>query len=94
MAAFSNRSELVTLVAPGEGVYGGLDDQNFGTSSGTSMAAPFVSATVAILLSADPGLDPLLVRNALQQSGVPIQDGAWTGKVLDMAAAAALIVSP
>jgi len=94
LAGFSNRSELVDLAAPGEGIYGGLDDQSFGTSSGTSMAAPFVSATVAILLSVDPGLDPLLVRNALRQSGVPIQDGGWTGTVLDMAASTALIVGP
>jgi subtilisin family serine protease len=94
LADFTNRSESVDVVAPGENVYGGLDQQEFGTSSGSSMAAPFASATAAILLSADPGLDPLLVRNALRQSGVPIQDGGWTGQVLDMAAAAALVVSP
>lgn len=94
LADFSNRTEHITLAAPGEGVYGGLDDQAFGTSSGTSMAAPFVSATVALLLSADPGLDPLLIRNALQQAGVPIQDGPWAGMVLDMAATTALVVGP
>jgi len=94
LADFSNRTEHITLAAPGEGVYGGLDDQTFGTSSGTSMAAPFVSATVALLLSADPGLDPVLIRNALQQTGVPIQDGPWAGMVLDMAATTALVVGP
>ena len=58
------------------------------------MAAPFVSATAALLLSADPGLDPVLLRNALLQSGVPIQDGDWTGRALDMAAGAGLVVGP
>ena len=35
-----------------------------------------VVLAVGELLAADPGLDPLLVRNALLQSGVPIIDGA------------------
>jgi subtilisin len=94
LAGFSNRSDLVDLAAPGEEIYGGLDDQSFGTSSGTSMAAPFVSATVAILLSLDPTMDPVLLRNALLQAGVPIQDGGWTGTVLDMAATTGLISGP
>ena len=70
-------------------------DTGMGRSGvGLADAAPFVSATVALLLSADPGLDPVLIRNALQQVGVPIQDGPWAGMVLDMAATTALVVGP
>jgi hypothetical protein len=94
LAPFANRSHLVRLAAPGESVYGALDEQSFGTWSGSSMAAPFVAGTAALLLSADPGLDPLLVRNALEQSGVPVSDGDWTGTMLDAYAALALVQAP
>ncbi len=55
------------------------------------MAAPFVSGTVALLLSADPGLDPLLVRNAIEQAGVVLEDAGWTGRMLDALAAVSLV---
>jgi len=42
----------------------------------------------------DPGLDPLLVRNALEQSGVPVTDGDWTGTMLDAYTALALVRGP
>ncbi len=91
LAAFSNRSHLVGFAAPGEEVFGALDELAFGTWSGTSMAAPFVAGTAALLLSADPGLDPVLVRNAIEQGGVVLEDAGWTGRVLDALAAVSLV---
>jgi hypothetical protein len=93
LAAFTNRSNLVSLAAPGETIFGGLDEQEFGTWSGTSMAAPFVSGAVALLLESDPGLDPVLIQNALEQSGAVVQDGDWTGTILDVLAAVTLVWS-
>ena len=91
LASFSNRSPLVTLAAPGDEVYGALDEQGYGSSSGTSMATPFVAATAALLRSRDRGLDPTLLRSVILQSGASITDGSWTGIALDMAAAVATV---
>ena len=42
--------------------------------SGTSMAAPVVSGTVAVMLQANPGLTPPLVKAMLQYSAEPLAD--------------------
>jgi len=94
LAAFANRSDLVALAAPGELVYGAVDGQRWGTWSGTSMATPFVAGTAALLLDLDPGLDPILLRQALLQSGRVLVDGPWSGFTLDAGAATGLLDPP
>ena len=42
--------------------------------SGTSMAAPVVSATVALMLQANPALSPAAVKSVLQASAEPHKD--------------------
>ena len=84
LADFANRSEIVVMAPPGKGIYGALDLQQFGTSSRTSMATPFVAATVALLRSVDPTLDPILIRQAVEQTGIQIGDGLWAGIRLDI----------
>lgn len=56
-ASFSNYGTNLDLVAPGVDIYS-LDLNNgYRTESGTSFAAPQVSAVIALLLSVDPYLD-------------------------------------
>lgn len=43
----------------------------FNTSVGTSFAAPLVSATVALMLSANPGLSPANIRSMLKRTARP-----------------------
>lgn len=91
LASFANRSDLVVMAAPAEQIHGALDGQRWGSWSGTSLAAPFVSGSVALMLSADPELDPVLVMDALEQGGVPLSDGGWEGRLLDVEATLDLI---
>jgi minor extracellular protease Epr len=52
-AAFSNRGEAVDAIAPGVAILSHVDGTRRGVMDGTSMSAPFVTGTLAALLSAD-----------------------------------------
>jgi len=56
LAGFSNYGSWVQLAAPGDGITSSLPGGGFGTWSGTSMAAPFASATAALVWSVRPEL--------------------------------------
>lgn len=56
LASFSTRGSWVDLMAPGEYITSSVPNDTYGTWSGTSMAAPLVAGTAALVRSANPGL--------------------------------------
>jgi subtilisin family serine protease len=91
LAAFSNRGAGDLVAAPGRDVYGALDGGAFGTSTGTSMATPFVAGGAAMIRSLDPELSPELVRRLLATSGFPLVNDLGPTMGLDLGHALAIL---
>lgn len=65
VASFSGRGKALDLVAPGVNLYSAWVT-GYKTASGTSMATPVVSGTVALVKAAHPTYTPAQVQNALR----------------------------
>jgi hypothetical protein len=72
MGSFSNlagsNAAMRYVVAPGVDVYSTVPGGRYDTFDGTSMAAPHVAGVVALMLSANPNLTPVQVRQILTET--------------------------
>lgn len=82
-AVFSTYGSDVSLVAPGVGIRSTYVNGGYATWSGTSFAAPFVSAAAALTLSAQPSLTGDAVRQRLLLTGrsIDAQNPAYVGQL-------------
>ncbi len=71
-ADFSAYGPSVDLCAPGVDIYSTVNNNSYNISSGTSMAAPFVSACAAILLSQNITLSPPQIEEILVSDAIPV----------------------
>ena len=72
-AWFSSYGPELDVVAPGVNILSTWNESiNYNRQNGTSMAAPFVSGAIALLLSREPGLDVFQVRERLIASSEPL----------------------
>ncbi len=86
-ALFPNQSKSIDFAAPGFGILAAQDEEGTALFTGTSAAAPFISGTLAALLSSDPNLTPeqavermKLYRDEAGAAGV---DPVYGGGVMD-----------
>ncbi len=70
--SFSNRGKDLDLLAPGASIYSTFPNNRYVKLSGTSMAAPQVTGTLAMLLSVRPGLSPEDAEMALTRSATDL----------------------
>lgn len=64
LASFSNRGDWVDVAAPGVDILSTRASGGYGRESGTSVAAPFVSALAGLLAS--EGMSPSRIRNRIE----------------------------
>lgn len=75
-ASFSNSSESVDLFAPGQGIVSTAMGGGIGSITGTSAAAPHITAAAAILKQKKSNLLPSDLESALKTSPIYITDSA------------------
>lgn len=87
-------TEGVGLFAPGGGASAGilstdapLDMSRYSSAFGTSMAAPLVTATVALMKSVKPHFDPTTVEDLLQKTGIGLSSSQPEQRLLNAYAA-------
>ena len=83
------------IVAPGTAVLSAQPNGQYATASGTSMATPHTAGTLALMLSANPGLSYAAALQTITQTAVPISStvpnfySGW-GRLDGLAAVAAV----
>ena len=65
VASFSGRGNAVDISAPGVNIYSSWLGSSYFTASGTSMATPMVTGTVALIKAAHPAYTVSQVQDAL-----------------------------
>lgn len=86
-AIFPNQSEQIDFAAPGIGIQTAKEDEGTMLFSGTSAAAPFVTGTLASLMSGEQALSAdeavRVLRANLNDAGAPGADPAYGAGVVD-----------
>jgi len=75
-SSFTTQASYVSLGAPGAGILSTAPTNLYGSgyvsASGTSMATPYASAAVALVVAAHPSLGPAEIRAALTSTAVDV----------------------
>ncbi len=73
---FSEYGDAANIAAPGVNVLSTWYDGNYAEESGTSYAAPHVSAAAALIMAADPALSGPQVATLIRQTAAPLASGS------------------
>ena len=74
VANFSNVSENIDIMAPGQNLWSSVPVNDFASYAGTSMASPVVAGAFGLMRQAMPSTSPDAVLTAMRATGPPIDD--------------------
>lgn len=80
----SNIASFISLLAPGTNITSSVPGGGTSTVSGTSMSAPHVTGSWAVLKEKNPGWSVSTTLTALQDTGTSVDDERPSGTVTDM----------
>ncbi len=87
---YSSSAKYVDIYAPGDKIYSTIPNNSYGYMSGTSMAAPHVTGTAALLLSINPDLSGEELKNIILDSADDITIEGKQTKLLNSGQAAVI----
>ena len=73
-ATFSNFGDYSTVSAPGVKIYSTIGESGYGQMDGTSMSAPVVAGSIALMKSINENLNSEQIICLLQQTGISLPD--------------------
>jgi subtilisin family serine protease len=76
-ASFSNIGDYVTIAAPGSAILSTIPANGYGTKNGTSMAAPVVAATAALVKAKCPAYTPAQIQQRLVATSEDLGAPGW-----------------
>ena len=76
-SSFSSYGDFVDLAAPGTSIMSSRKGNGYGLMSGTSMAAPHVAGLAALILSRNPTLTNVEVRQILESTAEDLGEVGW-----------------
>lgn len=79
---FTNYGEGTDISAPGDDIFSAFPRGTFKRMDGTSMAAPIVTGTIALMKSLKKDITLEQVRNVLYRTGRPIESGSMPPMIL------------
>jgi hypothetical protein len=86
MASFSTRGSWIQLIAPGQGILSSVPGNQYGTWSGTSMAAPIAAGAAALVHAQFPALTGRKIIDHLEKTSdrinSPVRDRLDIGEAL------------
>jgi minor extracellular protease Epr len=75
--SWSGSGSALKIVAPGVSIYSSLPGNTYASWSGTSMATPHVSATIALIKQKDPSLTDSDIKNILYTTAKDLGSAGW-----------------
>lgn len=77
LAYFSGRGLALDIVAPGVSIYSTIPGDSYARYSGTSMATPHVTGTIALMLDRNPGLTDSMIKDKLYKTAKDLGTKGW-----------------